>query len=544
MSKKKSDSYTLGTIEKMLNLKETKNKKKPNKTDSKEQSQSPKKRGRKKNTENAKALENPPLEKTNTSETPPKKRARKKKELVLTKSIDETPPNAIEVPSNTRSPVKVYDLNKDIDENIDTSIKSDIILQLPLSEEDIEIYSLKDKEEKQKFLDNLLLEYNPNISPFNPKPIIEKCDGEDAVDYRKSDVRSLFRPCIDCTLTSENSVVPCEGCTKKFNLQNVMMSVDDALLKRAEDDALYSRPDPTDFVNDQIIETKLPSDMVIDKYDPNVIAEFSNEPSPFVHGKIKYFEEVQASPFDQSMKIETVHRPHLPEKPSQDMTMSTPLSSAPIEDIKSTKQFRILNEFSQLEKWPKRTNVYCWWDCHPFNNTPVAIPIRYNKRSDTFMVYGCFCSFECAMAYKKSDRKLCRVSNDLFYDLRKRYGQINTRLEKDQQSQIKDTAFKSIKNAMPRKSLSIFGGELSIQEFRKYSCMTTLNTKIYQFPLIPVNEIIEVVPTKYKNLELNRSNSPPLKLKRTKPLPGSRNTLEHTLMNHSRNSREPKTPNK
>lgn len=522
MSKNGSDGYKMGTIEKMLNAKPSSDKKRKPKP-SKNQEQSPKKRGRKKK---------PPS--TSKSKTIPQKKKRKKKSGTL-------------VPQKTHShaPAKVYELGKNSSKNEPSEKHEDrdIILQLPLTEEDIETYSLKNKEQTQEFLDNVLLEYNPYIVPFNPKPIIEKCDGEESVEYPKNDIKTRFRPCIKCILTIENSVIPCKDCAKIFDKQHQVLSIDDALLKRAEDDALYGRPDPAKFINEQIAETKLSLDTVVGNYDPNVIAEFSNEPSPFVHGKIKYMEEVQSSPFEYTMQT-PLSAESQPQEP-QEMVMSTPINSAPVEEIKKTKQFRILNEFSQLEKWPKRTNVYCWWDCHPFNSVPVAIPIRYNKKADIFMVYGCFCTFECAMAYKKSDRKLCKISNDLFYDLRKRYGHIKNRLDKDQSDMLSaqnglSPTFVSIRSAMPRKALSIFGGKLSIQEFRKYSCMTTLSTKVYQFPLIPVNEIIEIVPKKYKNLELNRANSPPLKLKRSKPLPGSKNTLEHTLNLSRMNSKKKK----
>ena len=552
MTKKKTDdSYNLGTIEKMLNATpantngsdgETKKSKKRKESD--KSAEAPKKRGRKKKEPIVNEEDMAPIQTT-------KRKSRKKKESDRKIDVGDVGDVGVQIPPKHDSDPKVYDLNEENpgnNNNEEDSNNQDVILQLPITEDEIETYSQKNKDEKQKFLDNVLLEYNPSI--FDPKPIMQKSHVED-LDYCNTDNRSMFRPCLRCTISGEGSVIPCEDCVDKFNTGNPLQSIDDALMKRAEDDALYCRPDPTKFVNQQIAENKLPSDTQVEEYDPDVIQEFSNEPSPFVHGKIKCFEEVHASPFDDSHRsgqksVSVVQSQSQSQSPSSNQQkekndeyqMSTSLPSAPVEEITSTVQFRVLNEFCQLDTWPKRTKVYCWGDSHPGDWVPVGIPIRYNKKSDNYMVYGNFCSFECAMAFKKADRKLCRISNDLFYDLRKRYGSLMTNLEKDQLNRMKDRddMFSTIKSAEKRESLSIYGGKLSIQEFRKYSCMTTLSEKVYQFPLIPVNEIIEIVPKKYLNMELNRSNSPPLKLKRMKPLPGAKNTLEHTLLSHSRKS--------
>lgn len=537
MSKKKQDKspFGLGTIEKMLNA--TPSQKSEVKEESPvKETKVPKKRGRKKASDVTNV--------TNVTEAPeapeasdkPKPTAKKRK----TKKKSEESLSSQQIPTKDTGTPTVYDIDSNDNANDNTNNSNNqsndnqaIILQLPLTEEEISKYSSQNPEDDERFLVNELLEYNPHISPFNPKPLIQTDKGEEMLSYTSKDSRSIFRPCIRCAITPEGTVVPCIDCTKQFNLDNELISIDDALLKRAEDDALYCRPDPTNFQNTIITEKKIPTNFVVDKYNPNVIVEFSNEPSAFKQGNIQYVEEVNESPYQNSRAPRFQDHENVKDVKESEMLMSTAINSAPIEDITTTTQFRILNEFTQLEKWPKRTNVYCWWDCHPFDTTPVGIPISYNKKFDYFTVYGCFCSFECAMAYKKSDIKMSKISNDLFYDLRKRYGETAIRLSKDQKQLISDIkqkqALSSIHPAMPRKSLSIFGGKLSIQEFRKYSCATNLSTKVYQFPFIPANEIIEIVPKKYNNLELSKCNSPPLKLKRTKPLPGSKNTLEHTL---------------
>ena len=73
--------------------------------------------------------------------------------------------------------------------------------------------------------------------------------------------------------------------------------------------------------------------------------------------------------------------------------------------------------------------------------------------SNTFYLYGCFCSPECAAAYNfnqySSDEvwEYTRLLNLLYKDLYK----------------------EKIKLAPPRNSLDIFGGHMNIQEFRSYN---------------------------------------------------------------------------
>ena len=467
----------------------------------------------------------------------PKKRGRKKKtqdneDVSSKKSKNDT--------SSTHPPAKVYSLpenNAKSEKSKSVIIEREVVLQLPLSDDDIKKFSVKYKDQQSDILNNALLEYQPLIP--DPKAIIEKHDGE-YIQQRYGDARSKFTGCTKCIYTQENSIIPCKECAVKFELENRPLHLDDALMQRAEEDAMFCRPNPSMFKNNKITETRLPDNVEIDKYDPNVISSFSTKPQEFANGEVECLEEIQTSPYDMSHP--NAHTHHSQTKldmnvnvnvnninsndithmytntPTNTTTFSTPVGNAVnVSEITELKQFKVLEEFKQLSEWPKRTNVYCWWDCHPFNTVPVGIPIKYNKRHNIFQVYGCFCSFECAMAFKKEDRKLCKISNDLFYDLRKRYGY----------SDIDgDGMFLSIKTAMPRNSLSIFGGKLSIHEFRKYSCNTTLKTNVYQFPMAPTTEVIEIVPTKQAD---TMCASPPLRLKRTKPLPGNKNTLEHTL---------------
>tara|TARA_Y100000389_G_C17451512_1_gene515142 strand:- start:261 stop:1127 length:867 start_codon:yes stop_codon:yes gene_type:complete len=98
------------------------------------------------------------------------------------------------------------------------------------------------------------------------------------------------------------------------------------------------------------------------------------------------------------------------------------------------------------------TNVACYWCCHRFENTYLGLPIKY--KNNTFEVYGCFCSFECMCAYNF-------YSNETSNNTWEIYNLINIMAK----SMHYD---KYVYPAPPRKCLTMFGGYMSIDEFRNF----------------------------------------------------------------------------
>lgn len=151
----------------------------------------------------------------------------------------------------------------------------------------------------------------------------------------------------------------------------------------------------------------------------------------------------------------------------------------------------ILNNISSKSKIPKsdnqllfdqkdnfnlnfRNEIKCWWCCHNFQNYPYALPFK--KINDTFLVTGYFCSPECATSWNfNSDKRHndCLESYSLINILYKRY---------------LDNKIIRIKCAPPRESLSIFGGDLSIEDFRELN--KNYNVKVME--IIP--PMISVIP--------------------------------------------------
>jgi hypothetical protein len=99
----------------------------------------------------------------------------------------------------------------------------------------------------------------------------------------------------------------------------------------------------------------------------------------------------------------------------------------------------------------KKKDTLCWWCSHPFTNQPFYIPTK--MVGDKYQVYGYFCSVNCAFAYssEKNDYKVWE-RNSMIIKLCK------TILNLDNPY---------ITAAQQKYKLKEFGGDLSIEEYRK-----------------------------------------------------------------------------
>ena len=184
-----------------------------------------------------------------------------------------------------------------------------------------------------------------------------------------------------------------------------------------------------------------------------------------------------------------------------------------IESQHILKQFKESNK----TKWPKRTSIYCWWCCHPFNNPPCAIP--HKIVDNKYHVYGVFCSPECAAAYN---------FNESHVKIYERYSLLNL-LYKN----IYDEPNLKIKLAHDRRTLKIFGGSLNIQEFRKLNSINEKEFKIINPPMISIipqqeYNFTDKFVSSFNNKNVNSNINNELVLKRSKPI-FTKNTIESCL---------------
>ena len=183
----------------------------------------------------------------------------------------------------------------------------------------------------------------------------------------------------------------------------------------------------------------------------------------------------------------------------------------------------ILYEFMDSNKdktWPEKTNISCWWCCHKFDNVPCALPYKYKK--DKFHVKGVFCSFNCAASYNFS------LNDENVFE---RYSLLNLMYKKLYYRKII-----KINLAPPRESLKLFGGYLSIEEFRNNCLVNDKLFNIIEPPLISIIPKIEESINHNKEfgsvLKLNvnenilQKTQDTLKLKRKKPVFNPNNSLQ------------------
>ena len=110
--------------------------------------------------------------------------------------------------------------------------------------------------------------------------------------------------------------------------------------------------------------------------------------------------------------------------------------------------------YENNKPWPRKTNVVCWHDCHPFDGMPVPFVSRYCHETKQVVCFGNFCSPNCARAYAIEHKPLSYQHVLVYYTyiLTKSFG-------------IPPEDCSAIAN--PRECLVMFGGTQSIHEFRK-----------------------------------------------------------------------------
>ena len=191
---------------------------------------------------------------------------------------------------------------------------------------------------------------------------------------------------------------------------------------------------------------------------------------------------------------------------------------------KSPKVINVLNEFAEKNKhkeWPINTSISCYWCVHRFENPPFGIPINF--KNDSFDVFGCFCSLECAAAYNFSENK----SQDEMWE---RYQLINMMSRK---MKLGNT----VRCAPSRLSLKMFGGNMDIETFRNVAKSNKLMNVNFP-PMTSVTQQLEEINDfeigndfKYIPVDDDRINKYKEKIvfKRNKPLIDKNKSLESTM---------------
>ena len=115
-----------------------------------------------------------------------------------------------------------------------------------------------------------------------------------------------------------------------------------------------------------------------------------------------------------------------------------------------------------------KTHIACWWCSHNFDTLPCFIPDRLCDGK--YYVFGCFCTYSCAMAYNLNMNDY-RVS-------------IRTSLIKKLAQEIFGQS--AVPVAPPKELLIKFGGDIPIDDFRNSALLCKKEFKVQIPPLIPL----------------------------------------------------------
>lgn len=121
-------------------------------------------------------------------------------------------------------------------------------------------------------------------------------------------------------------------------------------------------------------------------------------------------------------------------------------------------------------KWPRQTKTLCHHCCHSFDTVPVPLPMKFDSVRNVYHCRGNFCSWQCAKAYNMTVTPQRGQGNRnmnislLAYRLWVKY---KTKDCNRDNKRILNFARFNIDPAPPKEVLDVFGGDVTIDDYRK-----------------------------------------------------------------------------
>jgi hypothetical protein len=165
-------------------------------------------------------------------------------------------------------------------------------------------------------------------------------------------------------------------------------------------------------------------------------------------------------------------------KLSYDITSDEPKPDDNIRDVNGV--FLCNQEHRDTRVYPRKNSSVCWWDGHPFDTKPVFIPKRILE-DGTYSVYGNFCSPECAMSYLWNEGD---IDNETRWERGALIGEMTRKVFNGKCNKIRE--------ALPRWALKEYGGEFTIDEFRKINTHPDSEHTTYYPPVTADIPIVRV----------------------------------------------------
>ena len=175
---------------------------------------------------------------------------------------------------------------------------------------------------------------------------------------------------------------------------------------------------------------------------------------------------------------------------------------------------------SEVKEIPATSDAACLWCCHTFTHRPVVLPIR--DTGEHIEVMGNFCSPECAVSYLFDIRQDSHTRWEQLSLLYRIYGEVCNG---------------TIRPAPPRTVLKLFGGLLSIEEYRTILQSQKILIDVHLPPMVSILATMDTKPIDFYDSGLTKNvmdtvneriqkAEEGLRLRRTKPLKAWESTLD------------------
>ena len=194
--------------------------------------------------------------------------------------------------------------------------------------------------------------------------------------------------------------------------------------------------------------------------------------------------------------------------------------AAPDVDYYSIKSNLLFQYNNDRQSIPDTSDAACFWCCHTFTNRPVVLPIR--DTGEYLQVTGNFCSPECATSYLFDMRQDSHTRWEQLSLLYRVYGEVCNG---------------KIHPAPSRNILKLFGGNLSIQEYRDLVRSHKVRVDVHLPPMVSILATMDTKPIDFYDASLTKGVTETvnerlqkaeevLRLRRTKPLKAWESTLD------------------
>ena len=200
-------------------------------------------------------------------------------------------------------------------------------------------------------------------------------------------------------------------------------------------------------------------------------------------------------------------------------TPSPPTEEIDFYRLKGTFLVQFKNS-SDIKTIPSTTDAACFWCCHTFSYRPVVLPVR--DTGEHLVVMGNFCCPECACAYLFDMRQDSHMRWEQLSLLYRVYG---------------EACGGMIHPAPHRTLLTMFGGELTIEQYRKLIRSQKVRVDIHLPPMVSILATMDTKPIDFYDASLTKNVNETvterlqkaeevLRLRRTKPLKAWESTLD------------------